>query len=117
MVLDQTPVKKCRNCGKYFVVKNLNVEYCDRPIDDDEESDDHRTCSDVGPKRSYQKKLEQDQPLKFYERSYKTHYARIKSGKMSKAEFFEWQKEAKEKLELVRSDNYDFEEFKLWLKK
>lgn len=79
MILDETLIKKCRNCGKYFVVKNLNVEYCDRRINNDEESDDYRTCSDVGPKLSYQKKLEEDLPLKFYSRAYKTHYARIKS--------------------------------------
>ena len=117
MILDKTLVKKCRNCNKYFVVKNLNTEYCDRLINDDEESDDDRTCSDVGPKRSYQKKLENDLPLKFYDRAYKTHYARIKSGKMTKQEFFIWQQEAKAKLEEVRFGNYDFEEYKKWLKK
>lgn len=117
MILDETLVKKCRNCGKYFVVKNLNVEYCDRRINNDEESDDYRTCSDVGPKLSYQKKLEEDLPLKFYSRAYKTHYARIKSGKMTQSEFFEWQQEAKAKLEEVRSGDYDFEEYKKWLKK
>jgi hypothetical protein len=117
MILDNTLIKKCRNCGKYFVVKNLNVEYCDRRINDDEESDDNRTCSDVGPRLSYQKKLEEDLPLKFYSRAYKTHYARRKKGKMTQKEFFEWHQEAKEKLDQVRSGNYDFEEYKKWLKK
>ena len=117
MILDRTLVKKCRNCGRYFVVKNLNVEYCSRLIDPDEESLDNRTCSDVGPKRSYMKKLEEDLPLKFYDRAYKTHYARINSGKMTKQEFFLWHQEAKEKLEMVRANTYDFEEFKIWLKK
>lgn len=117
MILDEKLVKKCRNCGKYFVVKNLNVEYCDRRINDDEESDDYRTCSDVGPKLSYQKKLDEDLPLKFYSRSYKTHYARIKSGKMTKQEFFEWHQDAKEKLEQVRDGKFSFEDYKKWLKK
>lgn len=117
MILDNTLVKKCRNCEKYFVVKNLNVEYCDRRINDDEELDDYRTCSDVGPKLSYQRKLEEDLPLKLYSRSYKTHYARIKSGKMTQGQFFEWQQEAKAKLEEVRAGSYEFEDFKKWLKK
>ena len=117
MILDKTLIKKCRHCGKYFVVKNLNIEYCYRLIDPDEESLDTRTCSDVGPKRSYQKKLEEDLPLKFYDRAYKTHYARIKSGRMTQQEFFHWHQEAKEKLEMVRGNSYDFEEFKKWLKK
>lgn len=55
--------------------------------------------------------------LKFYDRAYKTHYARINSGKMTKQEFFLWHQEAKEKLEMVRANTYDFEEFKIWLKK
>ncbi|MDD4055985.1 MAG: DUF6076 domain-containing protein, partial [Bacteroides sp.] len=53
MFLNQTAIKKCRHCGMYFVVNNLNVEYCDRVIDDEE-----KTCSEIGPKRSFQKKLE-----------------------------------------------------------
>jgi hypothetical protein len=84
---------------------------------DDEESDDLGTCSDVGPKRSYQKKLENDLSLKFYYRAYKTHYARNKSGKMTKQEFFIWQPKSKSKLEEVRAENYDFEKFKKWFKK
>ncbi|QRN84860.1 hypothetical protein JR334_07720 [Clostridia bacterium] len=116
MILEQVLVKKCRNCGKYFVLKNKNVEYCNRLIDEYDDNTDDRTCSDVGPKLSYQKKLEADQPLKSYSRAYKTHYARIKSGKLTKPGFFEWQQEAKEKLEQVRSGEYDLEDYKKWLK-
>jgi hypothetical protein len=64
MALSNTQVKKCGNCGKYFVVKNLNVEYCDRRIDNDEKSEDIRTCSDVGPKITYKKKFDEDLLLK-----------------------------------------------------
>jgi len=114
MVLFEEKVKKCRNCGKYFVVRNLNVEYCSRPIIG---SNDDKTCSDVGSKLAYQKKLKEDLPLQYYNRSYKTHYARINSGKMTKSEFYEWQQEAKDKLDAVRLGEYDFETYKVWLKK
>jgi hypothetical protein len=105
--------------GIYFSFTSCSIRrlHCSRLIDPDEESLDNRTCSDVGPKRSYMKKLEEDLPLKFYDRAYKTHYARINSGKMTKQEFFLWHQEAKEKLEMVRANTYDFEEFKIWLKK
>lgn len=36
---------------------------------------------------------------------------------MTKQEFFLWHQEAKEKLEMVRENTYDFEEYKIWLKK
>lgn len=49
----------------------MNVEYCDR-IDLDED----KPCSEIGSKRAFQRKLEDDYPLKTYNRSYKTHYAR-----------------------------------------
>lgn len=49
------------------------------------------------------KKLEEDLPLKFYDRAYKTHYARINSGKMTKQEFFLWHQEAKEKDSIINS--------------
>lgn len=41
----------------------------------------------------------------------------LKVGKMTQSEFFEWQQEAKAKLEEVRSGDYDFEEYKKCLKK
>ncbi|MDD2586837.1 MAG: DUF6076 domain-containing protein, partial [Bacteroides sp.] len=99
------------HCGMYFVVNNLNVEYCDRVIDDEE-----KTCSEIGPKRSFQKKLEKDYPLKIYNRSYKTHYARVKKGRMSKSEFYNWYIEAKEKLALARNGELDINEYEKWLK-
>ena len=112
MILSNKAVKKCRHCGLYFVVNNLNVEYCNRILEGEEKS-----CSEIGPKRSYQKKLEEDYPLKIYSRAYKTHYARVKKGKMTQAEFNTWYLEAKDKLELARAGNLDIAEYEKWLKK
>lgn len=112
MILSNTAVKKCRHCGLYFVVQNLNVEYCDRVIEGEE-----KRCSEVGPKRAFQKKLEEDYPLKIYNRAYKTHYARVRNGKMTKESFNKWYLEAKDKLERARSEELDVTEFEKWLKK
>lgn len=112
MILNSTAVKKCRHCGMYFVVNNMNVEYCNRIIEGEE-----KPCSEIGPKRAFQKKLEEDYPLKIYNRAYKTHYARVRNGKMTKAEFNTWYIEAKEKLEQARAGNLDVSEYQKWLRK
>ena len=111
MLRDETMIRKCKNCGKYFVVTNRNTAYCDR-IDD---SGEH--CSAVGPSREFQKKMKEDEALKIYTRAYKTHFARVKKGTMEKDAFTEWCKEAKERLEQARAGKLDVPTFQEWLKK
>lgn len=117
MVLYEEKVKKCRNCGKHFIVRHLNVEYCNRKVKSLKSTEKNSTCFDIGSKLAYQKKLKEDLPLQYYNRSYKTHYARRKNSKMSQSDFYEWQQEAKAKLDAVRLGEYDFEAYKVWLKK
>lgn len=112
MVLDNTLIKKCRHCGNYFVIENLNVEYCGRVMEGEK-----KKCSEIGPRRAYQRKLEEDYPLKIYNRSYKTHYARVKSGRITKAQFNNWYLEAKEKLEQARAGTLSVKDFEEWLKR
>ena len=111
MLRDETMIRKCKNCGKYFIVTNRNTAYCDR-IDDSGER-----CSAVGPSREFQKKMKEDEALKIYTRAYKTHFARVKKGTMEKDAFTEWCKEAKEKLEQARAGKLDVPTFQEWLKK
>ena len=111
MILSNTAVKKCRHCGIYFVVTNLNVEYCDRKV-----SGAEKPCSEIGPKEAFKKKLEDDYPLKIYNRAYKTHYARVKNGKMTQAQFNTWYLEAKDQLSSVRAGKLDVREYEKWLK-
>lgn len=111
IILSNKAVKKCRHCGLYFVVNNLNVDYCNRIVEGEVKS-----CSVIGPKRAYQKKLEDDYPLKIYSRSYKTHYARVKNGKMTQSQFNDWYLEAKDKLVLARAGGLNVTEYEKWLK-
>ena len=111
MIQNETMIRRCRNCGKYFVITNRNTAYCDR-IDES-----GKRCAAVGPSRSFRKKMEADEALKMYTRAYKSHFARIKKGTMGKAAFTEWCKEAKGKLEHVRSGLLDMAAFQEWLKR
>lgn len=111
MIQSGTMIRRCRRCGKYFVVNNRKVAYCDR-VDMS-----GVCCSAVGSQQNYQKKLEDDEPLKIYNRAYKTHFARVKKGTMSKDAFRLWYDEAKSKLAEVRNGNLDISDFQTWLKK
>ncbi len=110
MIQAGTMIRKCRNCGKYFVVKNRKVAYCDRI------NNSGICCSAVGSKQTFQRKLESEEELKMYNRAYKTHHARLRNKKMSQSEFEIWTREAKENLKKVRMGKLELAAFKEWLK-
>lgn len=111
MIQSKEMIRKCKNCGKYFKIKNRKIVYCDRVIESG------RMCSEVGAIRSYQKKMADDETLKLYNRAYKTHFARRKNGILSQNGFQEWCIAAKDKLDKARCGDLNINEFRDWLKK
>jgi hypothetical protein len=110
MIKSNTMIRKCKNCGKYFVVRNRKTVYCNRIFKD------NKSCSIIGSSEAFQKKLKSEKELEIYNRAYKTHYARCKKGKMSRQEFESWCDHAKTKLSDVRTGNLDIDSFEKWLK-
>ena len=109
-------LKPCRNCGKLFVPKKSNSDYCHRIY-----TPDGRTCAEVGYSRTFARSVQNDELLLAYTRAYKAHYARVtkprkKARNMTKEEFQEWYREAKDKLDKARAGLIDPEEYKEWLK-
>ena len=109
-------LKICKNCGRLFIPKRSNVDYCLRVY-----TPDGRTCSEVGYTQTFAKSVKNDELLLAYTRAYKAHYARMtkprkKSANMTREQFDAWYKEAKHKLELARAGVLDAEEYKAWLK-
>ena len=90
-------IKICKNCGKYFVLKNKRKrEYCDRIYEDD------KRCCDIGAVKKFKDNLE-DEYLKAAQRIYRTMYSRMdraiyktseqKSDKdLTEDEFSKWSK-------------------------
>ena len=90
-------IKVCKNCGKYFVLKDKRKrEYCDRIYEDD------KTCSEIGAVKKFKDSME-DEYLKAAQRLYRTMYSRMdraiyktseqKSDKdLSEDEFSKWSK-------------------------
>lgn len=111
LIRTDTMVRRCKNCGKYFVINDRKVTYCDRP------DQSGKICSTVGSIQTFRNKMDNDSALKIYNRAYKTHHARYKKGKMEKDELSVWREEAKQKLEEVRNGKLDISIFEEWLKK
>lgn len=112
MIKDNIKIRNCKNCGKYYVVTNRRIVYCDRLVDGEGSK-----CFSIGSKQTFQKKVETDRPLKLYDRAYRTHHARYRNGSMDKDEFKTWGAEAKEYLGKVRVGEMDIVAFEEWLKK
>lgn len=80
-------IKKCACCGRFFVMNSrYNTDYCDN-IAPGETS---RTCREIGAQKTFLQKVSSDPVWLAYQRSYKTHYARMMKKKMSKSEFLIW---------------------------
>lgn len=111
MIRSKTKIRKCKHCGRYFVAATRRIIYCDR-VDES-----GMRCSAVGYQQSFQKRLEEDEPLQVYNRAYKTHHARLRKGTMSKDAFQLWCDTARLKLTDVKNGNLDIVSFRQWLKK
>ena len=108
--------KACKNCGRLFIPKRSNMDYCQRVY-----SADGKTCSEVGYTQTFARNVKNDELLLAYTRAYKAHYARMtkprkKTANMTREEFDAWYQEARHKLEQARAGLLDPEAFKAWLK-
>ncbi|WP_346697947.1 DUF6076 domain-containing protein [Catenibacillus scindens] len=117
MIRQKVLVKVCKNCGRLFIPKKSNVDYCHRVY-----TEDGKTCQDVGYSQTFARSVKNDDLLLAYTRAYKAHYARMskprkRAGNLSREDFEKWYQEAKDKLNQARSGALDGEEFKAWLKK
>ena len=110
IVENKVQIKKCQNCGKYFIPnKRSNEIYCDNIFDDT-----GKTCRNIG----YVQKLKNDSFKTAYRSAYKTQRARIKYHAeeldYEEKHFKPWEFAAKEAMELYSSTN-DVNGFKQWL--
>ncbi len=68
--------KKCKNCGRYFILKgNYKTDYCDR-IPEGETKD----CQTIASLKNYRKKAATNTAWLLYNKFYKRYHARMKAG-------------------------------------
>ena len=111
MSLANTVVKRCENCGKYFIPRHKSQKYCNR-IDET-----GLICAKAAKKKLKKDRLQNNPALKIYETAYKRNHARKKNHIISQKQFNSWQYEAKKKLMQVEEGTLDISVFQEWLKK
>ena len=109
-------LKACKNCGRLFLPRRSNMDYCPRIY-----TKDGKSCADVGYSQTFAKNVKNDDLLQAYTRAYKAHYARMtkprkKAANMTREAFEAWQHEARSRLDEARAGRLDADEFKNWLK-
>ena len=72
----------------------------------------------LGKSRTYEQKIAKGgTAMALYRKAYKTHFARIRSGTMTKEQFDVWKEAANAKRQEVECGTLDMEIFAAWLKK
>ena len=78
--------RKCKRCGKYFIMKgNYDTKYCDRIADDET-----RSCQELAAQENYKQKVADNAALPIYNKYYKRYAARVKVRQIKEDEFKKW---------------------------
>ncbi|MDD4760908.1 MAG: DUF6076 domain-containing protein [Bacteroidaceae bacterium] len=82
--------RKCKNCGRYFIMKgNYDNDYCDR-IPEGET----KNCQTIASLKNYKEKVSDNVAWKLYNKYYKRYFARMKAGNIESDVFKKWQYKA-----------------------
>lgn len=112
---DNYPIKKCQNCGVYFIPSfRLDEIYCDYP------KENGKTCRDQGAILSYNKRLQEKTPYTEYRKLYQQKFGLVnknKNDKKLKEEFETWKKQAKKQVFKWKHGELTDDEVYKWLEK
>ncbi|MFR2787877.1 MAG: DUF6076 domain-containing protein [Clostridia bacterium] len=109
---EKTYLKKCKNCGKYFLTINSAVIYCDNVFED------NKTCREIGANKVFSKNLERDEAYNLYRKVYKKKQALAKSkGGSFEVEYNLFKNQGKDKKNAYKLKEITKKEFMDWLKK
>lgn len=109
---EKTYLKKCKNCGKYFLTTNSAVIYCDNIFAD------KKTCREIGASKVFTKNLEKDEAYNLYRKVYKKKQALAKSkGGSFEIEYNRFKHQGKDKKNAYKLKEITKEEFIKWINK
>ena len=91
MIMQGHSIRKCKNCGKYF------VQYGDRMVDycDEIPEGETKPCNVIGSSRQFTASLKDDPIKQTYTRVYKKYVARRRLKTVTEGQFATWSAEAK----------------------
>ena len=109
------PIKKCQNCGMYFIpTSKVDEIYCDYP------KENSKTCRDLGAFQSYTERLKQNKAMGEYRKTYQQKFMQVRKNKENKElsnNFETWKKQAKEKINLMKKGKLSEDEVYEWILK
>ena len=107
------PIKKCQNCGMYFIPNSrLDEIYCDYP------KANGKTCREQGAVQAYNERLKQNKAFAEYRRLYQLKsmaVGRNKDNKQMKKDFDKWKKDAKDRVNKLKHGVLTEDEVYEWL--
>ena len=108
----KTYIKKCKNCGKYFLTTNSSVIYCDNVFED------NKTCREIGASKVFSKNLKKDDAYSLYRKVYKKKQALAKSkGGTFEVDYNLFKYQGKDKKNAYKLNEISKAEFINWLKR
>ncbi|MCI8412191.1 MAG: hypothetical protein HFJ40_07210, partial [Clostridia bacterium] len=105
-------IKKCKNCGKYFITDNPRINYCNNLFKG------KQTCRDIGNQIAQRIKQENDKIYGKYRKMYSKKAMLVKRNpdiEVYKKDYENWKKEAKKFMDDIRNDKKTYEDFDKWL--
>lgn len=109
---EKTYLKKCKNCGKYFLTTNSAVIYCDNVFAN------KKTCREIGASKVFTKNLEKDEAYNLYRKVYKKKQALAKSkGGSFEIKYNRFKHQGKDKKNAYKLKEITKEEFIKWIHK
>ncbi len=107
-------IKKCKNCGKYFITDNSRINYCDNIFKGSQ------TCKDIGNQIAQRIKQENDKVYGKYRKIYAKKAMLVKRNpdiEVYKKDYEKWKQEAKKFMNEIRNEMKSYDEFDKWLDK
>ena len=111
MLEENIRFRKCKRCGKYFIMKgNYDTNYCDRIADGST-----RTCQELAAIENYRAKAAENKEYALYSKYYKRYSARVKVRQIKEADFKKWKYQALTKRDECADGKITVEEYEAWL--
>lgn len=111
--IDNYPIKKCQNCGMYFIPNSrLDEIYCDY------EKENGKTCREQGAILSYNKRLQEKTPYTEYRKLYQQKFIFANKNRQDKKiqkDFENWKKQAKNQISKWKHEEITEDEVYKWI--
>ena len=105
--------RKCKRCGKYFIIKgNYDTRFCDRVADGET-----RSGQELAAQENYKKKIAENKALPIYSKYYKRYDARVKVRQIKESDFKKWKYEALVKRDECSAGQITAEEYVDWMER